>query len=117
MNQPSILRTRVIAPKKRGDVLTRPRLLELVDSMVEKRLMLISAPAGYGKTSLMVDYASTSRIPVCWYAIDKLDFDPNRFIAYFVASIQQQFPEFGHSTLAALQGKGHSSTATILPPF
>ncbi len=105
MNRPSILRTRIIPPKRRGDVLSRPRLLALINSLVEKRLMLISAPAGYGKTSLMVDFVNSSELPVCWYAIDKLDFDPNRFIAYLVAAIQLKFPGFGGSTLAALQGE------------
>lgn len=97
-----IIRTRITLPRRRGDIFARPRLIHLLNEALEKRLLLVSAPAGYGKTSLLVDFASTCPLPVCWYAIDALDHEPQRFFAYFTASIQQQFPAFGQRTAAML---------------
>jgi LuxR family transcriptional regulator, maltose regulon positive regulatory protein len=98
----SIIRTRITAPRRRKELVARKRLNDLLGSLVEKRLVLISAPAGYGKTSLLVDFINTCELPVCWYTIDRLDFDPQRFVTYFVAAIRQRFPAFGQRTMAAL---------------
>ncbi len=97
-----VVKTRISAPRRRKELVTRPELNHILTEMAEKRLVLVSAPAGYGKTSLLVDFCSSFPAPVCWYSIDRLDFDPSRFISYFVAAIQHQFPEFGKRTLAAI---------------
>ena len=69
---------------------------------LDNRLVIISAPAGYGKTSLLVDFVHHLEWPACWYAIDELDHDLLRFVAHFISSIQVRFPEFGRSTLGIL---------------
>lgn len=101
----SIIRTRITVPRRRNELVARQRLNDLLSRLVEKRLVLVSAPAGYGKTSLLVDFTSTCQLPVCWYAIDRLDFDPQRFITYFTAAIHQRFPEFGQRTNTVLTGE------------
>jgi LuxR family maltose regulon positive regulatory protein len=105
-----ITRTRIIVPRVRGDFLSRPRLLEILDGLIDKKLILVSAPAGYGKTSLLVDFVNHLEIPACWYAIDTLDQDPYRFISYIIASLHQRFPTFGHSSFEALK-----STTQVKP--
>ncbi len=101
MNYP-ITRTKVILPRRHQDLLSRPRLLALLDDLLEYRLTLITAPAGYGKTSLLVDLAAAVEYPICWLAIDPLDEDPLRFLHYFVAAVNQVFPEFGAATSSLL---------------
>ncbi|MDX9850716.1 MAG: tetratricopeptide repeat protein [Anaerolineaceae bacterium] len=100
----TIIRTRITPPRRRKDLVNRTRLNQLLTEMIEKRLVLVSAPAGYGKTSLLIDFIGQTTLPVCWYSIDRLDIDPWRFIAYFAASIQNRFPAFGQRTAAALSG-------------
>lgn len=96
------LMTKVLLPRRRDDILTRQRLLNALYDMVDYRLALVSAPAGYGKTTLLVDFATDLEHPVCWYALDASDRDPRVFLERLVASIQHRFPGFGAETLRAL---------------
>ena len=74
-------------------------MIELLDD----KLVLVTAPAGYGKTSLLIDIATQHELPFCWYNLDIQDQDPIRFVAHFIASISQRFPSFGDQSNAALQ--------------
>jgi len=102
----SITRTKVIIPRRHHDLLTRQRLLSMLDDLLEYRLILIAAPAGYGKTSLLVDLADQVEYPVCWLALDSLDKNFLRFINYFVAAIQEQFTEFGVASFSLINNLG-----------
>lgn len=102
MNTP-VTRTKILVPRRRPDLLSRTRLLVLLDDLLDYKMTLIAAPAGYGKTSLLVDLAHQVDYPVCWYALDPLDADLHRFILHFILSIQYKFPNFGESSLAILQ--------------
>ena len=103
----TVTRTKILVPRRRSDLLTRSRLISLLDDLLDYPFTLISAPAGYGKTSLMIDLANQVDYPVCWFSIDPLDLDPNRFLAHFIHAIQVQFPEFGHSTLSVLENQAN----------
>jgi ATP/maltotriose-dependent transcriptional regulator MalT/two-component SAPR family response regulator len=98
-----ISRTKIILPQRRKELLSRPRLLELLSDLLDFRLIIIAAPAGYGKTSLLIDFAHQFDWPVCWLALDPLDNDLHRFLSHFVMSIKQQFPEFGEEALNILK--------------
>lgn len=97
-----IVRTRILAPRRRNDLLSRQRLLDLMFDLLDKKLVLVVAPAGYGKTSLLVDFAEKIEFPVCWYSISAHDQDPLRFFSHFISSIQVKFPAFGQSSFTAL---------------
>ena len=102
----TITRTKVLLPRRRPDLLSRKRLLSMLDDLLEYRLTLITAPAGYGKTSLLVDLAHRVEYPFCWLALDPLDQDLYRFLHYFTAAVREQFPEFGSASISLLNSAG-----------
>ena len=99
----TVTRTKILVPKRRPDLLTRSRLISLLDDVLDYPFTLISAPAGYGKTSLMIDLAHRASHPACWFTIDSLDRDPKRFLAHFIHSIKLEFPNFGKPSLDLLE--------------
>lgn len=79
-------------PEPRAVVVRRQRLLDFLHQHVDLPVQLVSAPAGYGKTTLMSDFAKDIDVPVCWYTVDELDRDPHSFLINIYNAIQMKFP-------------------------
>lgn len=102
-----LTQTKFIPPRLRQDLIQRSRLLEMLSAAVTTHpLILISAPAGYGKTTLMASFlAGCPALPVAWISLDEEDNDPVRFLTALVTAWQRVNPAFGaniHALLASL---------------
>jgi LuxR family maltose regulon positive regulatory protein len=84
----SLLQTKLCVPSVRPGLVSRPRLIERLNAGLHRKLTLISAPAGFGKTTLLSEWVADCERPVAWLSLDEGDDDPARFLAYLVAALQ-----------------------------
>lgn len=104
---------KIAVPQRPPYLVARPRLTAFVEKVTEQRLLALTAPAGYGKTSLLIDWAASARLPVCWYSLDRLDVDPWTFVGYVLAALAQPFPAAFTATSELLYGASRSPFATV----
>jgi LuxR family maltose regulon positive regulatory protein len=97
-----ILATKLYTPGPRPKLVLRPRLIERLNEGLDRKLTLISAPAGFGKTTLASAWAGGSERPAAWLSLDEGDNDPARFLGYLVAALQTIAPNIGEGLVAAL---------------
>jgi LuxR family maltose regulon positive regulatory protein len=98
-----ILATKLYIPSPRPDLVPRLRLIEQLNAGFHNKLTLISAPAGFGKTTLLSDWIEEVRLHAAWLSLDEPDSDLIRFLTYFVAALQTIEPNIGKGALVALQ--------------
>ncbi|MCF7805194.1 MAG: LuxR C-terminal-related transcriptional regulator [Candidatus Marinimicrobia bacterium] len=110
-----ILRTKLHPPPLRPEILNRQRLIEML-SEHSYRLALITAPAGFGKSTCVRAWLEESEPNYAWLSLDDQDNNLRRFLRYLVASLQQVLPSLGTSTLAMLEGESLPSAETLLTP-
>jgi LuxR family maltose regulon positive regulatory protein len=109
----SVLTTKLAIPSSHGEIVPRPRLLDKLGSS-PRPFTLISAPAGFGKTTLMANWLKHIHLPVAWLSLDSDDNDPNRFITYLIAAMKSVKPEFGNTVYNTLRSSSAPSTTTLL---
>ena len=105
-----LIETKLFLPPPRPGLMPRPRLRERLDRGLAAKLMLVSAPAGFGKTTLLVDWLASAapshegaRARAAWLALDVADNDPARFWRYVVAALRTAVPGVGDDALALLE--------------
>lgn len=111
-----ILVTKLYVPPPRSGIVPRPRLIERLDDGLAKRrrLTLVSAPAGFGKTTLVSEWITGCGRSVAWLSLDEGDHDPARFITYLITALQIIKAGIGESLLATLQSPQPLQIETIL---
>ncbi len=98
-----ILATKLYIPPARTDLVPRPHLIKRLNDTVNSKLTLISAPAGFGKTTLVSSWVANCGRPAAWLSLDEADNDPARFMLYFIAALQTIAPDIGAGVLGVLQ--------------
>jgi LuxR family maltose regulon positive regulatory protein len=115
-----LLTTKLYIPPLRQEMVSRPRLVERLNAGLDRKLTLISAPAGFGKTTLLSEWISAlelrtgksarardlhvdTRKQVAWLSLDEGDNDAGRFWTYVIAALQTIAPDLGATTLALLE--------------
>jgi LuxR family transcriptional regulator, maltose regulon positive regulatory protein len=101
----------------RAELVQRRRLVDLLGRPGLHKLTLIDAPAGWGKTTLLAEWAASpdERRPFAWVSLDRADNDPMRFWTYVVTALRTVRPGLGERALGALRGRGPSTTRDVLP--
>ena len=84
----SLLQTKLFVPPLRADLVKRTRLTQRLDAGFDHKLSLLSAPAGFGKSTVLTEWAVHGQKPIAWLSLDKGDNEPARFWAYVVAALQ-----------------------------
>jgi LuxR family maltose regulon positive regulatory protein len=114
----SLLQTKLFVPLPWAELIPRPRLMKRLDE--RRKLTLVSAPAGFGKTTLLgawVEALSSVSHPVervAWLSLDAPDDDPTRFWSYIIAALQTIHPNIGETALAMLQTPQPPPVETVL---
>lgn len=105
MNEPFavLVQTRLTPPRLRPECVPRSALLTQLEAALDKKLILIAAAAGSGKTTLIAAWCQQHLGAAAWLSLDERDNDPVRFFAYVLAAIQMHHPNIGRDLLAALQ--------------
>jgi LuxR family transcriptional regulator, maltose regulon positive regulatory protein len=114
-----LLATKLFVPGIRPGTVARPRLMRRLDSALTNSLTLVSAPAGFGKTTVLSQWIAEdgSPKPVAWVQLDEGDNDPVRFWDYFIGGIRKLRPLSGQiasSMLHAPQPYPIESVLTVL---
>jgi LuxR family transcriptional regulator, maltose regulon positive regulatory protein len=109
-----ILSTKLYIPLLRTKVVQRPHLIKRLNEGLEQKLTLISASAGFGKTTLVSEWVTGCGRPVAWLSLDKGDDDSSRFLTHLVAAIQTVAENIGGGAVSALNSPQPTSTESIL---
>src|SRR5690606_16452803 len=114
-----LIATKVHMPALRTGHIRREALLARLDTGLARghRLFLLSAPAGYGKSSLIAEWISARDLAAAWLTLDDGDNDPARFVAYLVGAVQTARPQAGARTLGLLSAPGSPAPELLLAPL
>ncbi len=109
-----LLTTKLYIPPVRPELVPRSRLIERLNAGLHRKLTLISAPAGFGKTTLVTEWLDNAERPFAWLSLDEDDNDPARFFTYLLAALQRIDTDIGQAAQAMLQAPQPPSPETFL---
>jgi LuxR family maltose regulon positive regulatory protein len=115
VSQPNpLLVTKLYIPPTRSDLVSRQRLTERLNKGLQRKLTLVSAPAGFGKTTLLSEWVASCGRPAAWLTLDEGHNDLVRFLTYFIAALQTIEPTIGDGVLSLLQSPQPPPTESML---
>ena len=109
-----LLQTKLYIPRAHPDLVERPWLIRRLNGGLDARLILVSAPAGFGKTTLLSAWLAQCELPAAWVSLDGRDNDPVRFWAYFIAALRTLQADLGEAAMGMLQASQPPSIEVIL---
>lgn len=109
-----ILRTKIRVPPVRPGGIVRERLLDRLERAVQGRLTQLSAPAGFGKTTLLAQFLTDRTEPAAWLSLDDTDNDPAKFWRYFIHALSVAIPSLPERALPLLTAYPNVSRKTLL---
>ncbi len=110
-----LLSTKLFVPQPRPGLVARPRLMERMDEALSFALVLVSAPAGFGKTTAVSQWAKQGKAPpLAWVSLDNGDNDPVRFWDYFIAALTKLKPGIGQAASNMLHSPQPYPTESVL---
>jgi LuxR family maltose regulon positive regulatory protein len=116
-NQVSLLVTKILLPQSADALVIRPRLLDQIAEIQAKRLTVVKAPAGFGKTSTTTAWAqrlTESGYPVAWLALDTDDDEPTRFLFYVCHALRRACDDIGNTAVDLIQERSLLVSTTIV---
>lgn len=117
---PPLLKTKLHIPHRRPDMVPRSLLIKQLNERIQRKLTLITAPAGYGKTNLASEWThslqseDTSNNRITWLSLEEVDSEPIRFLSYVIAALQQVAPEIGAGALSLFESAQSPPINTVL---
>ena len=109
-----LLHTKLMPPRLHATVILRSELLSWLDDGLNKKLTLVSAPTGFGKTTLVRSWLSERNLPAAWFSLDENDNDPVRFWTYLIMALRRLDAGIGKSALASFSSSPQPSFQAAL---
>jgi LuxR family maltose regulon positive regulatory protein len=115
----SLLITKLFIPPAPPELVRRPRLLDKIQATLNYKLTMVSAPAGFGKTTLLSEMIRNSQppTPAAWLSLEEADNDPSRFWEYFITALQTLQPDIGAIILELLHSSQPMPVESVLTPL
>jgi LuxR family transcriptional regulator, maltose regulon positive regulatory protein len=113
----NILHTKLMPPRLRSSAVSRQGLMAQLDNGLNGKLILVSAPTGFGKTTLVSSWIASREFDSVWVTLDENDNDPSRFWAYLVTALRTFDPLIGKTTLSTLNAPQIRSFHALLTPL
>jgi len=110
-----LLATKLFPPRRRAATIARPRLMHALRRASEVPLSLVVAPAGWGKTTVVMDWLEHDRVSAAWVSLDVTENDPMRFWSYLLAAVRKVAPDVGVEAQRRLRAAGSEIVRDVLP--